>query len=513
MTSPSLPGALQYLRKVAAVRACRSLPDGDLLERFVAACDEAAFTALLERHGPMVLGVCRRALPDRHDAEDAFQATFLVLARKAASVRKQASLGCWLHGVAGRVAAKLKRGHARRRERERGAAPPVPRGPAEEVSWREVQAALDEELGRLPERYRAPLVLCYLECLTRDEAAQQLGLSAGSLHGRLERARGLLRQRLTRRGLTLSAALSAAAVGEGLAPAATLIVSSTRAATLLSSGQSPPAEVVAAHVLALAQEAVKAMSLSKLKFATAVLCSALVAALIGGSFTALVSAQDAPPKKLGESVRATRVARHAKGESDADFIRRVSKDLRGTDPSPAEVHFFVASKDAGKRQKLIDLFIQERQAKQAAAAKERRDLLFLDLDADGYPDLLLFKDGTGQLRREVLDFKLRALDIRTLINLRDEAPRLGALQQDFYKGLRAAKEKGDVAKVTQAYLDRLIEFVRAHPKSEDGPEAMRQIVFVYESQGKTVEAAAWRARLREMSARPAAPGQPGEKGK
>ena len=193
MGKQSLNGALQYLRKVAAVQTCRASSDGDLLERFVGRNDEAAFTALIERHGPMVLGVCRRALPNLHDAEDACQAAFLVLARKAASVRKKTSIESWLHGVACRVAADLKRGHARRKSRERAVDAPAPKDPAAEVTWREVQAILDEELEQLPERLRAPLILCYLECRTRDEAAQQLGLSPTTLHGRLERGRDLLR--------------------------------------------------------------------------------------------------------------------------------------------------------------------------------------------------------------------------------------------------------------------------------------------------------------------------------
>src|SRR5436309_12675748 len=120
MARQPLTGVLQHLRTVAAVQTCRELSDRELLERFVGARDEAAFIVLIERHGPMVLGVCRRALPNAHDAEDACQATFLVLARKAASVRKQSSLGNWLHGVARRVAVKLKRDHARRTSRERG---------------------------------------------------------------------------------------------------------------------------------------------------------------------------------------------------------------------------------------------------------------------------------------------------------------------------------------------------------------------------------------------------------
>ena len=193
MANQPLNGVLQHLRKVAAVHTDRELSDRELLDRFLESRDESAFTVLIERHGPMVLAVCRRSLPNLHDAEDACQATFLVLARKASSVRKKSSLGSWLHGVACRVAANLKRDHARRKAREREVVAKAPMDPAAEVTWREVQTILDEELQRLPERYRTPMILCYLECMTRDEAAQQLGLSPTTLHGRLEAARGLLR--------------------------------------------------------------------------------------------------------------------------------------------------------------------------------------------------------------------------------------------------------------------------------------------------------------------------------
>src|SRR5436305_7948813 len=169
MTRQSLNGVLQHLRTVAAVQTYRELSDHELLERFAGARDEAAFTVLIERHGPMVLGVCRRALPNFHDAEDACQATFLVLARKAASVRKKTALSSWLHGVACRVVVKLKRDHARRTSRERGVNAPAEKDPAAEVSWREVQTILDEELEQLPERYRVPVILCYLECRTRGK--------------------------------------------------------------------------------------------------------------------------------------------------------------------------------------------------------------------------------------------------------------------------------------------------------------------------------------------------------
>src|SRR5438552_461313 len=142
MANQPLNGVLQHLRKVAAVHTDRELSDSELLNRFLAARDESAFTVLIERHGPMVLGVCKRCLPNFHDAEDACQATFLVLARKAASVRKKTSLISWLHGVACRVAANLKRNHARRKSREERVDAPAFTDPAAEVTWREVQAIL-----------------------------------------------------------------------------------------------------------------------------------------------------------------------------------------------------------------------------------------------------------------------------------------------------------------------------------------------------------------------------------
>src|SRR5712671_6387649 len=134
MARQSLNGVLQHLRKMAAVETNRGLSDRVLLEHFIGAHDEAAFTVLIERHGPMVLGVCRRALPNFHDAEDACQATFLVLARKAGSLRKKTSLSSWLHGVACRVAANLKRDHARRMTREHRVDAPAPKDPASEFT-------------------------------------------------------------------------------------------------------------------------------------------------------------------------------------------------------------------------------------------------------------------------------------------------------------------------------------------------------------------------------------------
>src|SRR5262249_22677992 len=195
--------------------------DRELLRRFTEQRDGTAFAALVERHGPMVLGLCRRVLQHTHDAEDAFQATFLLLARKAASLRRQEAVGNWLYGAAYRVALKARTAARRRAAREGRAEQPItPPDPASELTLREARTLLDEELARLPERLRAALVLCCLEGATRDEAARHLGWPLGTLKRRLGQARALLRVRLARRGLTLSSALVAVLVEQGEAPAA-----------------------------------------------------------------------------------------------------------------------------------------------------------------------------------------------------------------------------------------------------------------------------------------------------
>src|SRR5262245_4269653 len=214
--------------------------DGELLARFVASRDQAAFESLLRRHGPMVLGMCRRLLRHEQDAEDAFQATFLLLAWKAGRLRSPATVGCWLYGTAYRLALKTREKAARRASCERQARPPAAApDPLAKITVREAQAAVDEELARLPERYRAPLILCCLEGATRDEAAQRLSLSAGSLKSRLERGRRLLSRRLAGRGLTLPAALLALGLAEGSTHAAlpeALVGVAIRAAQAIAAG-------------------------------------------------------------------------------------------------------------------------------------------------------------------------------------------------------------------------------------------------------------------------------------
>jgi RNA polymerase sigma factor (sigma-70 family) len=177
--------------------------DAELLDRFTRTGDPVAFAALVRRHGPMVFGVCRRVLRDPNDAEEAFQVTFLVLVRKAGELREPGRLANWLYGVANRVARKARVSAARRDRHERAAAGPDRAVPPEPVDA-DLRAVLDEEMVALPDKYRAPLVLCYLEGLTNEAAAERLGWPPGSMSYRLARGRELLRKRLVRRGIWLA---------------------------------------------------------------------------------------------------------------------------------------------------------------------------------------------------------------------------------------------------------------------------------------------------------------------
>jgi RNA polymerase sigma-70 factor (ECF subfamily) len=248
----------------------REASDGHLLERFVAAKDEAAFEGLMHRHGQMVLAVCRRVLSSPQDVEDAFQATFLVLVQKADSMRKQESIAGWLFGVAHKVAARLRQkvakgglcgGHP-----VETLAADTASVEREETAWK-----VHEALDRLPEKFRAPLVLCYLEGKTQDETAKELGWTAGMVKGRLERGRDKLRARLAKTGVTLSAtALSAALAAQATAALvpAELVKSTLKVSLLGTAGKTATAGVVPAQVFTLTKEVTKAMFPTKLQIVT-----------------------------------------------------------------------------------------------------------------------------------------------------------------------------------------------------------------------------------------------------
>jgi RNA polymerase sigma factor (sigma-70 family) len=311
MSSAQVGVILRHLRTLAA-GPDQGLPDQQLIERFVSDRDDGAFAVLLRRHGPMVLGVCRGVLHHQQDAEDAFQATFLTLARKAGSIHRRESVGGWLYRVAYHLAVKAQANAARRRVHERRAEPMPCADPLLDMSLRELRKMLYEELERLPEKYRAPLVLCHLEEKTQDEAARLLGWSKGAVKGRLERGRQRLRKQLVRRGLALPATLSALLLTRSAASArvpAALADVVLRAVPAVVAGQTVGKGLISAGAAALLRGVTPSMFVSKCNVAGAVLIAciglaagvgllarqALAAKLEGG--TPQAESAQAPPAK------------------------------------------------------------------------------------------------------------------------------------------------------------------------------------------------------------------------
>jgi RNA polymerase sigma factor (sigma-70 family) len=271
-------------------------PDSALLARFVLRRDEDAFAALVRRYGAMVLGICRRVLRHEQDAEDAFQATFLILARKARALRRRQALASWLYTVAQRTARQLRVAQVRRRlhERQVEVLPQTPTRPVESADWLPL---LDHELSRLPERYRAAVVLCDLHGQPRRVAALQLGLSDGTLSRRLTAGRRLLAQRLTRRGVVLSGGAVATALTSGVSPAlpAGLAKLTARAAVLVAGGQ---AAALVSPAVILMNQVLRSMLMTKLKIGVAVLM--LIVCGGGVAYRATGQSPKAEPRAVSE---------------------------------------------------------------------------------------------------------------------------------------------------------------------------------------------------------------------
>lgn len=262
------------------------LSDAALLGAFIAQRDELAFEMLVRRHGPMVLGVCRRVLVQVQDVEDAFQATFLVLVRRAASIRERETLAGWLHGVAHRTALAARRANARRATMEKQVMEMPHPGVTPDQTWLDLQPVLDHQLNSLPEKFRLPIVLCDLEGRTQREAARQLGIPHGTLSNRLTTARNLLARRLARHGVTLSASSIVTIVSQNPVSArvpTALVESTLRCAAAVAAGKATATALVSARVAALTEGVLKAMLIAKTKLAMAVLVAlTILTAGVGG---------------------------------------------------------------------------------------------------------------------------------------------------------------------------------------------------------------------------------------
>jgi RNA polymerase sigma factor (sigma-70 family) len=322
MANQSFGRVLHHVRELVAAQQTGRSSDRDLLERFRMHHDEAAFAALVRRHGPMVLGVCRRVLRHVQDAEDASQAAFLVLARKAGSIRKAEAVGSWLYGVAYRVARKLQAQVIRRKTHSTELALVSGSDNQNDASWKEFLAVLDEELNRLPLSYRAPLVLCYLQGHTQDQAARQLDWSLGKLRGQLERGREVLRSRLARRGMSLSAALLAVNLVHETASAAPALLAGplAAAAVTFAAGGVPSGTAVRAAILA--RGVARGMTLTKLHFGSALI---LVLTMVGVG--AALTAQSRAPAQ-------TTALADTEEKRDRAPVDKVIGTDRGRDPLP-----------------------------------------------------------------------------------------------------------------------------------------------------------------------------------
>ena len=333
MAARTSSAVIREFRVLFSAGALGGVSDAELLDRFLAARDEAAFAAIVERHGPMVLGVCRRVLHDGHDAEDAFQATFLVLARRAAAVEPKGRLADWLYGVARRVALKARAGSLRRRARERLVAV-LPEPGAEAPPARDdVRPLLDEELGRLPEKYRAPIVLCDLQGKTHREAAEQLGWPIGTVSCRISRGRAMLAGRLARRGVSPADASTPLLLSLRVPASAglpqSLIRTTTRAAAEVAAGKA--ATVVASTtVAALTKGALRAMLMTRIQIVVAALMAAsagIAGALSPGSgrqgeaSSPAASPDGSSPVANDYKDRSSEPSRHSAAVADQELAR------------------------------------------------------------------------------------------------------------------------------------------------------------------------------------------------
>ncbi len=330
MTKTPLDGVVRHIRKIVDIQRLAEATDGQLVERFVRSHEESAFAILLRRHGPMVLGVSRGVLHHVEDAEDVFQATFFLLAKKAGSIRKCQSVASWLHGTAYRLAVRAKAQRALRQSKERKASTTHR---AMEEAWGELRPVLDEEMAKLPEKYRTALLLFYWKGKCQEEMARELGCPVGTIHSRLGRGRKLLQERLTRRGLTFSAGSFAALLiaGTSSAPVQATLLDCTRKICLPSGFAET---LVSPSVAALVEEGFPALLSTKLKVAMAFFLAGglVVGAGMGGGF--LFADPVASPAALAHSSERSQQEPAEEAPSDRttpEATQRVDVHISGGD--------------------------------------------------------------------------------------------------------------------------------------------------------------------------------------
>jgi RND family efflux transporter MFP subunit len=432
MTNRHAQSLIRFLRHVVGPDGCGRDADERLLHRFARQRDQAAFAALVARHGPMVLGVCGRLLRDPNDVEDAFQATFLVLARKAQSLASPHLLAPWLYGVARRTALEAKLRAARRRAKEQPIVDAAIPDPAAQAAWADVRPVLDEEIAGLPERYRVPFVMCYLEGRTNGETARLIGCPEGTVASRLSWARQRLRARLTRRGVTLSAGVLAAllcgktVVAPALAQCTTLAVA---------------ARVVPANVGSLAGKVLKQMLWTKVRKATGVLLTLLL--VIGGGGAFVGSSRGGGEQAGREVIVARPLAREVADEEDFTGVTAVdSTEVRSRLAGwLCEVHF----KDGDEVKKGQLLVVTDHRPFQADLDRAEADVAQWEINA---------RQAAAEFERE-----------------KDPAAkkRAAAVLEEVRAALLSAGEKRDAAKATLA-LTRIEAPVagRAYSRSAAG---------------------------------------------
>jgi RNA polymerase sigma factor (sigma-70 family) len=371
MAPGHMSGVLRHLRKLAGAPDPAEPDDAELLERFTTRRDGAAFADLVRRHGPMVQGVCRRILRNPHDADDAFQATFLILVRKAGAIARPGALAAWLHEVALRTALRARASAQLRRQHERQ----VPEMPQSDflaaVAWRDLQPILDEEVRRLPAHYREPFVLCYLEGRTYEQTAERLRCLPGTVSRRLAKARELLRQRLTRRGLTLPAGVLTAALAEyatSAAVAGPLVTTTVEAALASAAGH---AAAASAPVAALVEGGLRAMTLTKVKAVLGVLLAVGLACAGAGLLAQADPAPEPPPAAASKAALPAATARGGDKGKDAGGLVPVTGRVVGPGGRPvpgARVLVLDLPADIGRFQSEEDVHMEVKDRARGDAA-------------------------------------------------------------------------------------------------------------------------------------------------